>query len=209
MFLIIGLGNPGDMYAHTRHNAGFEVIDLLAQKYNIAVNRSRCHALIGEGSIAGARAALIKPQTYMNLSGDCVQAAMHWYKCAPEETFIVSDDIDLALGAVRVRALGGAGTHNGWRDILLKTGSERFPRARVGVGAPPREWDLADWVLSRYQGETEQALMREAFVRAAEAAVCFMQYGIERSMNVYNKKPAAQMNKKPAENSAGGADPQN
>lgn len=187
MILIIGLGNYGDRYAHTRHNAGFDTIDILAQRLNIRVDRARCQGLIGEGLVGSERVALIKPQTYMNLSGDCVQAAMHWYKVTPENTLVISDDIDLAVGQIRVRPFGGAGTHNGWRDILQKTGSDRFPRIRVGVGARPAQWDLADWVLSRYQGE-EQKIMDEAFLRAAEAAEHFVRCGINDTMNIYNRK---------------------
>ena len=127
MKLFIGLGNYGDQYAHTRHNAGFEVIDRLSDRWHIPVTRARCHGLIGEGTVGGERVALIKPQTYMNLSGDCVAAAMQWYKVQPQDVMIFSDDIDLELGTLRVRPFGGSGTHNGWRDILLKTGSARFP----------------------------------------------------------------------------------
>ncbi len=187
MILIIGLGNYGDRYAHTRHNAGFDTIDILARRFNISVDRARCQGLIGEGLIGNERVALIKPQTYMNLSGDCVQAAMHWYKVDPEQVLVISDDIDLAVGQIRMRPHGGAGTHNGWRDILLKTGSDRFPRIRVGVGARPPQWDLADWVLSRYQGE-DVKLMDDAFQRAADAAEHFVRHGISDAMNIYNRK---------------------
>ena len=191
MILIIGLGNYGDRYAHTRHNAGFDTIDILAQRFNIRVDRARCQGLIGEGMIGNERVALVKPQTYMNLSGDCVQAAMHWYKVTPENTLVISDDIDLAVGQIRVRPFGGAGTHNGWRDILQKTGSDRFPRIRVGVGARPAQWDLADWVLSRYQGE-EQKIMDESFLRAADATEHFVRHGINDAMNIYNRKTPSQ-----------------
>lgn len=187
MILIIGLGNYGDQYAHTRHNAGFDTIDVLSQRFNIRVDRARCHGLIGEGLIGDQRVALIKPQTYMNLSGDCVQAAMHWYKVEPAQTLILSDDIDLDLGQIRMRAFGGAGTHNGWRDILQKTGSDRFPRIRIGVGARPALWNLADWVLSRYQGG-DQKIMDECFLRAADAAEHFVRHGINDAMNIYNRK---------------------
>ena len=187
MILIIGLGNYGEQYAHTRHNAGFDTIDVLARRFDIRVDRARCHGLIGEGMIGNERVALIKPQTYMNLSGDCVQAAMHWYKVTPEQTLIISDDIDLGVGQLRVRPFGGAGTHNGWRDILQKTGSDRFPRIRVGVGSKPAFWNLADWVLSRYQGDDAKA-MDECFVRAADAVEMFVRRGINDTMNVYNRK---------------------
>ena len=187
MLIFIGLGNPGAQYAHTRHNAGFEVIERLSRRWNIPVDRARCHGLVGEGRLEGQRVALIKPQTFMNLSGDCVADALRWYKAEPKNVMVFSDDIDLPLGAVRVRPFGGAGTHNGWRDILLKTGSDRFPRVRVGVGGKPPEWDLADWVLSRYAAE-DQPVMDEAFQKAAEAAECFALHGIEEAMNRYNRK---------------------
>ena len=188
MKLFIGLGNYGDQYAHTRHNAGFEVIDRLSDRWHIPVTRARCHGLIGEGTVGGERVALIKPQTYMNLSGDCVAAAMQWYKVQPQDVMIFSDDIDLELGTLRVRPFGGSGTHNGWRDILLKTGSDRFPRIRIGVGARPTFWNLADWVLSRYQTEEERKAMDACFARAAEAAECFVLHGIDKAMNTYNTK---------------------
>ena len=166
MKLFIGLGNYGDQYAHTRHNAGFEVIDRLSDRWHIPVTRARCHGLIGEGTVGGERVALIKPQTYMNLSGDCVAAAMQWYKVQPQDVMIFSDDI----------------------DILLKTGSDRFPRIRIGVGARPTFWNLADWVLSRYQTEEERKAMDACFARAAEAAECFVLHGIDKAMNTYNTK---------------------
>ena len=187
MKIWIGLGNPGAEYAHTRHNAGFEVIDRLALQWNIPVDRARCHGLVGEGRVNGERVALVKPQTFMNLSGDCVADVLRWYKAEPQDVMIFSDDIDLPLGTVRVRPFGGAGTHNGWRDILLKTGSDRFPRVRVGVGGKPPAWDLADWVLSRYAPE-DQKTMDAAFDKAAEAAMCFAEHGIEEAMNQFNRK---------------------
>ena len=187
MHVLIGLGNPGAQYAHTRHNAGFEVIDRLSDRWHIPVDRAKCHGLAGEGRLDGQRVILLKPQTFMNLSGDCVADALRWYKIDPKDVMIFSDDIDLPLGTLRVRPFGGAGTHNGWRDILLKTGSDRFPRIRVGVGAKPPEWDLADWVLSRYAPE-DQKTMDAAFQKAAEAAECFVQHGIEEAMNLYNRK---------------------
>jgi len=187
MKIFIGLGNPGAEYAATRHNAGFQVIDRLSRMWNIPVDRARCHGLAGEGRVNGERVALLKPQTFMNLSGDCVADALRWYKADPKDVMIFSDDIDLPLGAVRVRPFGGAGTHNGWRDILLKTGSDRFPRVRVGVGGKPQEWDLADWVLSRFSPE-DQKLMDAAFDKAAQAAECFLTHGIEEAMNLYNRK---------------------
>ena len=189
MLVIIGLGNPGTTYENSRHNAGWKVLDILGKEYGIAIGKSRCKALIGEGMAAGHRLALIKPQTYMNLSGDSVAAVLHWYKIEPEQVLIISDDIDLKMGTIRVRPHGGAGTHNGWRSIIAVTGSDRFPRIRIGVGAPPPQWELSDWVLSGF-GEN-QALMNDAFKQAAQAADCFVRHGIDLAMNRFNKREHA------------------
>lgn len=186
MLAIIGLGNTGTAYEKTRHNAGFQVIDLLSRKYGIPLSKNKCRALAGEGHVAGTRLALLKPQTYMNLSGESVQEALHWYKLLPEEVLIISDDIDLPPGLIRIRPHGGAGTHNGWKSIIQLTGTDRFPRIRVGVGAPPPGWDLADWVLSGFGDD--QACLDEAFVTAGEAADCFVRSGIDLAMNRYNKR---------------------
>ncbi len=189
MLAIIGLGNPGTAYENSRHNAGWKVLDILGKEYGIAISKSRCKALIGEGMAAGHRLALIKPQTYMNLSGDSVAAVLHWYKIEPEQVLIISDDIDLKMGTIRVRPHGGAGTHNGWRSIIAVTGSDRFPRIRIGVGSPPPQWELSDWVLSGF-GEN-QALMNDAFEQAAQAADCFVRHGIDLAMNRFNKREHA------------------
>lgn len=186
MLAIIGLGNPGATYENSRHNVGWRVLDKLSKQYGIAINKNRCKALIGEGMAGGQRIALIKPQTYMNLSGDSIAAVLHWYKIQPEQALILSDDIDLKAGIVRIRPHGGAGTHNGWRSIIAVTGSDRFPRIRIGVGAPPPQWDLKDWVLSGF-GE-DQEVMNDAFEHAAQAADCFIKHGIDLAMNRYNKR---------------------
>lgn len=186
MLAVIGLGNTGAAYEKTRHNAGFQVIDLLSRKYGIPLSKNKCKALAGEGQVAGTRLALLKPQTFMNLSGESVQEALQWYKLLPQEVLIVSDDIDLPPGFIRVRPHGGAGTHNGWKSIIQLTGTDRFPRIRVGIGAPPPQWDLADWVLSGFGDD--QARLDEAFLTAAEAADCFIRLGIDMAMNRYNKR---------------------
>ena len=188
IWLIAGLGNPEAKYDGTRHNAGFAALDALADKWNISVSKTKFQGLWGQGEVDGHKVVLLKPLTYMNLSGDCVAAAMQWYKVQPQDVMIFSDDIDLELGTLRVRPFGGSGTHNGWRDILLKTGSDRFPRIRIGIGARPTFWNLADWVLSRYQTEEERKAMDACFARAAEAAECFVLHGIDKAMNTYNTK---------------------
>ncbi len=187
MIAIAGLGNPGLRYARTRHNAGFETVDLLSAMLRIPVSRSRFHALVGEGSYQGVRLVLLKPQTYMNLSGQSIAEAMRWYKIAPQHMLIISDDIDLPPGVIRLRSKGGAGTHNGWKSILQETGTDLFPRIRIGTGAPPPQWDLADWVLTGYSEENRQ-VMENAFALAAEAALCFAEHGIDLAMNRYNKR---------------------
>ena len=186
MLAIIGLGNPGAAYEKTRHNVAWQVLDLLSKKYSLPINKSRCKALIGEGLVGGQRIALIKPQTFMNLSGESIVSILNWYKITPQEALILSDDIDLPVGTVRIRPHGGAGTHNGWRSIIQLTGSDRFPRIRIGVGAPPPQWDLKNWVLSGFGDQ--QGLMDDTYKYAAEAAECFIQHGIDLAMNRFNKR---------------------
>lgn len=188
MILIVGLGNPGKQYERTRHNVGFEAIDQLANRLNVQVTTSKHHALITEAQHQGKRLILMKPQTYMNESGVAVSAAMKWYRLEPQDVIVFSDDIDLAPGCIRLRPFGGAGTHNGWKSILRETGSSAFPRVRIGVGAPPPKWDLADWVLSRYTGTDESAAVLKAIETAAEAAFAILNLGIDAAMNQFNVK---------------------
>ena len=193
MLAIVGLGNPGEKYAHTRHNAGFDVIDILSQKLNIPVKKLKCHAVLGEGLLEnGQKLALIKPQTFMNLSGQCVVEALSWYKITPREMLLIVDDIDLPFGQVRIRSKGGPGTHNGLRHIVQCTGTGDFPRVRVGMGAPPPEWDLADWVLGKFADEAARKTAFDAYMLAAEAALCWAEHGIDLTMNRYNQRHAAQ-----------------
>lgn len=190
MRLIVGLGNPGEKYSHSRHNVGFDVIDILSQKLNIPVKKLKCRATVGEGVVGGEKIVLIKPQTFMNLSGLTVSDALSWYKAAPQDMLLIVDDIDLPLGQVRIRGKGGPGTHNGLRHIVQCTGTGDFPRVRVGVGAPPPEWDLADWVLSKYADEETRKTAFDAYMLAAEAALCWAEHGIDLAMNRYNKRHA-------------------
>ena len=188
MKIVVGLGNPGSQYKETRHNIGFQVVDELVRRWNAGAWKKKFEAEVSEHRAIGP-VLLIKPQTYMNLSGDSVAAALHWYKIEPKQALVLSDDIDLKAGTVRVRPHGGAGTHNGWRSIIAVTGSDRFPRIRIGVGAPPPQWELSDWVLSGF-GES-QSIMDEAFKLAAQAADCFVRHGIDLAMNRYNKREHA------------------
>ena len=144
MLAIVGLGNPGEQYEHTRHNAGFDVISIIAAKLNTPIKKMKFKALVGETSLNGEKLALIKPQTFMNLSGQTVSEALNWYKIPPENMLLLVDDIDLPFGQVRIRPKGGPGTHNGLRSIVQYTGTGDFPRVRLGMGAPPPQWDLAD-----------------------------------------------------------------
>lgn len=188
--IIVGLGNPGSQYARTRHNVGFDVVELLAEKENIPLKKLKCHALIGEGTVGDTRCVLVQPQTFMNLSGQAVAELISWYKCEPADVMVIHDDIDLPFGQVRVRAGGGPGTHNGMRSILQCTGSGDFPRIRVGMGSPPAGWDLADYVLGHFNTAQERETAFSAYQTAAEAAGCWVQEGIDRAMNQFNRKHA-------------------
>ncbi len=188
MNLIVGLGNPGLKYEHTRHNVGFDVVEVLSQKLNLPVNRMRCQAVVSEGTYEGQRIALCRPQTFMNLSGQSVQALMHWYKVTPENLLVIYDDVDLPPGKLRVRPSGGPGTHNGMRSIVGDIGSEAFARIRVGIGDKPEGWELADWVLSHYATKEERQAAFDAYMLAADAALCFVKEGIEAAMRNFNGK---------------------
>lgn len=191
MYLIAGLGNPTKEYDKTRHNAGFSVIDVLADRYQIDVSEKKHKALCGRGVIEGQKVLLLKPQTFMNLSGESIRAAADYYKIAPEEMVVIYDDISLEPGQLRIRLKGSAGGHNGIKNIIANLGTQDFPRIKVGVGAKPPRMDLADYVLSRF-GAGEQKLMDEAFGEAAEAAVMMMTDGAERAMNHFNAKKKAE-----------------
>ena len=190
MLAIVGLGNPGEKYEHTRHNVGYDVISIIAAKLHTPIKKLKFQATIGETIYKGQKLVLIKPQTFMNLSGLTVQEAMSWYKLEPRDVLLLVDDIDLPFGQVRVRAKGGPGTHNGLRHIVQCTGSGDFPRVRVGMGAPPPEWDLADWVLSKFQTEEERKIAFDAYMTAADAALCWAEHGIDAAMNRFNKRHA-------------------
>lgn len=185
MKIIAGLGNPTKQYEGTRHNVGFSVIYRLADKYNIKMNIARHKALIGTGVIAGEKVMLVMPQTYMNLSGEAVGEIMRYYKAEPSDLIITYDDIDLDVGKLRIRAKGSAGGHNGMKSIIAHVGSEEFDRVRVGIGHKPPEFDLADYVLSRF-GKDELPLIRDAVDNAADAVEVIIRSGIEAAMNKYN-----------------------
>ena len=188
MFIIAGLGNPTLQYEGTRHNAGFDVIDTLAGKYNISVDGRKNRALIGKGIIEGKKVILAKPQTYMNLSGESLGGLVDYYKVDEESEFlVVYDDISLDVGQLRIRKKGSAGGHNGMKNIISHLGTEVFPRIKVGVGEKPEKYDLADYVLSRFSKE-ERAIMEEGCQKAVEAVEMILRGEMEEAMNKFNRK---------------------
>ena len=188
MFIIVGLGNPSKEYEGTRHNAGFEVIDRIADKYNISVDTTKHRALIGKGIIGGQKVILAKPQTFMNLSGESVRSLLDYYKVDEEQEFIVIyDDISLDNGQIRIRAKGSAGGHNGIKNIIAHLGGQVFPRVKVGVGEKPSKYDLADYVLGHFSKE-EQVLMDEGYAHAVHAVEMILEGDISAAMNEYNRK---------------------
>ena len=188
MFLVVGLGNPGQKYDKTRHNIGFDVIDAIGEKYNIDINEKKSKGLCGSGYVEGQKVILVKPQTFMNLSGDCVALLMNFYKLDPEtELIVIFDDISLDPGNIRIRKKGSAGGHNGIKDIIAKTGSDRFSRIKIGVGAKPADWDLADHVLSRFSKE-DRVSVEDAIDEAVDALALMVQDRTDEAMNLYNRK---------------------
>ena len=185
MYIVVGLGNPGRKYEHTRHNVGFDVLQVLSQKLDIPLNKLRCKALTGEGRIGGERVVLAAPQTYMNLSGQSVVELLRWYKADAKHLIVVYDDVDLPQGRLRVRAGGSAGTHNGMRNIVYLTGRDDFPRVRIGIGKPEPGRDLAAYVLGKYPPEARQAMF-DAFLRAADAVQAIVTDGAEAAMARFN-----------------------
>lgn len=184
-YIVVGLGNPEKKYEHTRHNVGFDVLQVLSQKLDIPLNKLRCKALTGEGRIGGERVVLAAPQTYMNLSGQSVVELLRWYKADAKHLIVVYDDVDLPQGRLRVRAGGSAGTHNGMRNIVYLTGRDDFPRVRIGIGKPEPGRDLAAYVLGKYPPEARQAMF-DAFLRAADAVQAIVTDGAEAAMARFN-----------------------
>lgn len=194
MHLIVGLGNPGKKYELTRHNAGFLAIDILASKLGVKVNKIKFGSLIGEAGVCSASPALqgadrkvilMKPQTFMNLSGEAVRSAVEYYKISPENVIVIYDDIDISVGAIRVRAKGSAGTHNGMRNILYQLETENFPRVRIGIGGDKHGAELYEYVLSKF-AKREEKLLYDALCRAADSALCIVDKGVDAAMNLYN-----------------------
>ena len=185
-YIIAGLGNPGRQYENTRHNAGFIALDVLAETYDVRVNRIRFKGLCGEARIAGKKVLLLKPSTYMNLSGQSVTEAMRFYKIPPERVIVLFDDICLPPGKLRIRRKGSDGGHNGMKNIIYLSGSDAFPRIKLGIGAKPNpDYNLADWVLSSFSKEEGEALLQAA-EKAVDACKWIVEGKIDQAMNLYN-----------------------
>lgn len=188
MFLIVGLGNPGRQYEATRHNVGFDTIDYLIEKHRIPQGGVKFNAMYGKGIIGGEKVILVKPLSFMNLSGGPVRDMVNYFKVDPEtELVIIHDDIDLDPGQLRIRKQGSAGGHNGIKDIIRQLGTEKFLRVKVGVGAKPKGWDLADHVLGRFSTE-ERKNVDEAIEKAGDAVEKILSQGADAAMNEYNRK---------------------
>ncbi len=188
MFVIVGLGNPEKKYFGTRHNVGFEVIDRLSDEYRIDLTETRFKAAYGKGRIGNERVILVKPLTYMNLSGEAVAPICNYFKVDSKDRLIViSDDVELDVGKLRVRPKGSAGGHNGLKNIIARLGHDEFKRVRVGVGKKPKEWDMVDWVLGHFEGD-DAVSIRESIENASRAVVDIMENGIDSAMNNFNGK---------------------
>ena len=188
MYIIAGLGNPTAQYEHTRHNIGFDTITYLADRYHITMNTKKFQAICGAGVIEGQKVLLLKPQTYMNLSGTSIGEAVNFYKLDPAtEVIVIYDDIALDPGYIRVRKKGSAGGHNGIKDIITHLGTQEFQRIRVGVGEKPKDYDLAAYVLGHFTAE-DRKKVEEAIAQAADAVELMVQDRTDEAMNLYNKK---------------------
>ena len=187
MYIIVGLGNPDRQYLGTRHNMGFSVIDALAEQYHIKVDTKKHKGLMGSGVIEGHKVVLVKPLTYMNLSGECVREVVDFYKVSPEELLVIYDDISLPPGQLRLRAKGSAGGHNGIKNIILHLGTDTFPRIKVGVGEKPAKMDLKDYVLGHFHGE-DRIAAQEGITDACAATAFFLEHGMEQTMTRFNVK---------------------
>lgn len=187
-YILVGLGNPGREYENTRHNIGFIALDMLAEQYNVKINRIKFKSLTGECVIDGKKVLLLKPQTYMNNSGEAVRDAMQFYKVEPQNVIIMFDDISLEPGNLRIRQKGSDGGHNGIKSIIYLTGSDKFPRIKIGVGAKPHpNYDLAKWVLSSFKSD-EIPRLKQACKYAGEAAELIVKGNIAAAMNQFNAK---------------------
>lgn len=185
-WIVVFLGNPGPKYRDTRHNAGFMAADAMEKKLGVSINKLRFKALTAQTTLGGEKVLLLKPQTYMNLSGESVSPAAAFYKVPPEHIIVVSDEVSLPIGKLRIRKSGSAGGHNGLKNIIAMLGTDAFPRIRMGVGAPPHaDYDMADWVLSSFKNQDADD-MRSLAVRVCDAVECYIAEGPDRAMNKFN-----------------------
>jgi PTH1 family peptidyl-tRNA hydrolase len=185
-WLLVGLGNPGDKYENTRHNAGYMVVDEIGNRKNLPIQKLKYKALTSTTELGGQKVLVMKPVTYMNLSGEAVRQAADFYKIPAERILVISDDTALAIGKLRIRKNGSAGGHNGLKSIIQQLGTDQFPRLRVGVGEKPHpDYDLADWVLGHFTGQDKKD-MDASVSRAADAVECLLSQGLDRAMNRYN-----------------------
>lgn len=186
VFLIVGLGNPGNQYDNTKHNVGFDVIDKLAEKHSIKLNKIKFKAVYGEGRIGTQKVVLIKPQTFMNLSGESVSAARAWYKVPDERILLTFDDVDIPMGETRVKRNGSAGSHNGMKSVIYQLGTDQFPRVKIGIGPKPQGRDLADYVLSRFSAEERKEKIDPSEANGVLAIEEIVTGSIENAMSKYN-----------------------
>ena len=188
MFVIVGLGNPEKKYFHTRHNVGFDTIDALSDKYGIGLTETKFKAVYGKGRIGTERVILVKPLTYMNLSGEAVAPICNYFKVdSKTDLIVISDDVELDVGKLRIRPKGSSGGHNGLKNIIAQLGHEEFTRVRIGVGKKPKEWDMVDWVLGHFEGE-DAISIKEGIENACDAVVEIMESGTDSAMNKFNGK---------------------
>ena len=184
-WLVVGLGNPGQKYANTRHNMGFLTVDLLAEEAGVQLNKVKFKSAYNILRFAGARCLVMKPQTYMNLSGEAVREAAQFYKIPPERVLVIYDDVSLPVGKLRVRPSGSAGGHNGIKNIIAHLGTQDFPRVKIGTGAPGEGGDMIDWVIG-VPSQADRKILLETFHRAIEAAACIIEHGCQKAMNDFN-----------------------
>ena len=186
MYIITGLGNPGSRYNGTKHNVGFETIDILSDRFGISLDFEKHRAICGKGLIEGEKVLLVKPLTFMNLSGQSVREVLSYYKAdISTDLIVISDDVNLDPGRIRVRPSGSAGGHNGLKNIIAETGSDSFARVRIGIGSKPHNWDLSDWVLSPFDIQS-RGVVEQAEIRAAAAVVSIIKDGCDTAMNEFN-----------------------
>ena len=185
MYLIVGLGNPEEEYSHTRHNMGFDTVNKLAKQYDIEINKKKFKGIYGAGNIEGEKVIILKPQTYMNLSGESIKEAIDFYKIESENIIIIYDDIDIKPGIIKVRKTGGPGTHNGMKSVIQNIQMKEFPRVRVGIGMPEHKNDLINYVIGKIPKE-EIEILDKSTTKAKEAVIEIIKNGINRAMNKFN-----------------------